>query len=130
MDIITYIPNLTAFREEALQKALNGDLGFSADDELNISYNAVKIPVHYAGDESLCLLRLTTREELAAFDSIASCVKIGKAEKVNGELRYVFDSDADQATYERVRGPLEYNYKDENGETMTAYKPYMIGGFA
>ena len=123
-DIITYIPDLTLFRVEAKAKALSKIHGFNFDDDGNIIYNVVKIPVHYNDDgiRSLCLVRLVTQKDINAFDMLLSCERIGEC--IAGE--YVFDTGK-QAIYEDVRGDLSYTYIDEDSTEITSTKPYMIG---
>ena len=50
IDLITYIPNVEEFRAEAQANAENEILGFSIDDDDNLSYNVGKIPVFYHAD--------------------------------------------------------------------------------
>ena len=45
IDLITYIPNVEKFRAEAQANAENNVLGFSIDDDDNLSYDVGKIPV-------------------------------------------------------------------------------------
>ena len=47
IDLITYIPNVEEFRAEAQVNAENNVLGFSIDDDDNLSYDVGKIPVFY-----------------------------------------------------------------------------------
>lgn len=126
IDIITHIPDLIAFRREAMENAKNGALGFHIDKSDGVVYDVCKIPVHYNGTESLCLVRLVSQAEAEVFNNMSSCVRLGTC--INKS--YVFDSESEQLTYERVRGELKVEYKDENGETQHYFKPYMIGVIA
>lgn len=131
MDVITHVTDLTAFRLECV--ALIGELDVEGDLKVpELSYDAetetliygvTKIPVVYGDNETLCLLRVADDSQLEHFEYM---VRLG--EFTNGD--YVFDSDVDQAVYERVRGPLEVAYTDDEGQERTYYKPYMIGIFA
>ena len=120
IDILTYIPDLTAFRLEAKQNADNNTLGFSIDEDGNISYNISKIPVHYNADElrSVCLIRLVTQDEIDVFDSLQSCERIGVCENNS----YIFD-DGGEAIYNDV-----YDQTPVIIDEDTAYTPpSMIG---
>ena len=149
MDIITYIEDLEAFREECAAKAEQGNEFFTIEekpkeeteedilfDELEpvevskfdgyeITYNVSKIPVVYSDnyEQSVCLIRLTTPQELAEFEDLESCVAIGEC--VGGE--YIF-YDGGQEIYNEVydQTPIEY---EEDGETFTFTKPEIIGVF-
>lgn len=127
MDILTHIPDLTAFRAEALAHA--GDEAspakqwFSLDDEGTLSYSATKIPVHYSGNESVCLIRVADDSSLT---HITTMNRLGVCE--GGQ--YVFDSPEAQATYERLYDTKPRMVNDEEGNQMEYTPPYMIGVFA
>ena len=126
MDVITYIPNLVAFRDEARQKAEEGIKGFSLSEDNSVNYIVTKVPVHYSGNETLCVIRLINDEDVNVFDSLTSCVRLGL---VNDDDSINFDDDESKITYERVRGSLSEEYKDGEGKTQIKTKPYLIGGF-
>lgn len=107
MDVITHVSDLTAFRAEALALADVDSSPFFTDDEGGLLYDCLKTPVHYLGNESLSLIRAVDDSQL---DGLVNIHRIGLC--INNE--YVFDSDADKATYDRVRGGV---------------LPYMIGVF-
>ena len=122
-DIICYIPDLLAFRDEASKKAKKKVAGFSLDESGNLQYNVSKIPVHYSGLESICLLRLAP-EELRVFNRLETCQQIGTCE--NGE--YVF-SVGGKAIYERVYDTSTRKIEID-GKEIDYTPPYMIGLFA
>lgn len=125
-DLITYVPSLTTFRQECRQIALNTEHTLHdtvrLDDDGQVTFKTGKTPVHYSGDESLCVCRLS--REVAA--KILSITVLG--EVINGE--YEFDSEEQKAAYERVRGELDFECIDENGEVYTFQLPYKIGVIA
>ena len=125
MDIITYISDLMAFRAEALQKANEGVAGFVMNDG-GVNYTIGKIPVHYSGSESLCLVRLNTQDEINIFTSMASCVRIGVCENNS----YVFDSPEKEAIYDRVYPRAPTIAIDDDGIEYTKVYPYKIGVFS
>lgn len=121
IDIITHIPDLDAFRLEATGNAINGVLGFAIIDGL-LSYNITKIPVYYGeNNDSLCLVRLISDEELLVFSAMSSCSRIGTCE----DNAYIFD-DGGKVIYDSVydQTPVEL----EDGTFYTP--PLMIGVFA
>ncbi len=124
IDIITYIPDLTAFRFEAQQNAENGVLGFNFIDG-KVEYNITKIPVAYKGLSSVCLVRLVSVDEIDVFNKMESCEKIGVCEN----NRYIFD-DGGQDKYESVHDISDRKVKNGDGETITIKTPYMIGVFS
>jgi len=120
IDIITYIPDLLAFKVEAQANAESNILGFSIDDNGEVNYNIAKIPVFYNELQSICLIRLSDNKkewdsasELDVFNSMETCQRIGACE--NGE--YIFD-EGGKTIYEAV-----YDTTAENAA-------YMIGVFA
>ena len=123
MDIITYIPDLDAFRLEAATNASNGVKGFSFNDDGAMSYDIAKIPVYYNSDgvRSICLIRLVTDLELKTFNSLVSCEKIGVCEN----KIYTFD-DGGEDIYNDVydQAPVDL------GEGVMYTPPQMIGVFA
>jgi len=124
IDIITYIPDLAAFRLEANANAQSGTHGFAFDDDDGtINYNVAKIPVHYNPDgvRSLCLIRLMTEKDEDVFNALASCEKIGEC--INKE--YIFDAGGEDI-YNEVydQTPVEL----DDGTFYTP--PAMIGVFA
>lgn len=129
MDILAYIPDLLAFRIEAQAAAKNGVLGFTFDDENNVSYNIAKVPVVYKNLESVCLVRLTTQAEVDVFNSLSSCEKIGTCEKVNDENQYIFINDG-KAKYDVVYDQSTQFIDDGQGNQIEYTPPTMIGVFA
>ena len=123
MDAITHIKDLSAFRVEAQALAESPDKRVMPLEDGGVHFVPGKIPVRYLGNESICLVRLPNENYV---DDIESMCILGKC--INN--RYEFNNDADRLTYERIRGPLEYTYTDENGETQTGKHPYMIGVIA
>ena len=123
IDIITYIPDLTAFRLEANTNAQAKSHGFTFTDGGDISYNVAKIPVHYNPDgiRSLCLIRLMTKEDEAVFNGLASCEKIGEC--INKD--YIFDAGGEDI-YNEVydQAPVDLG----GGEFYNP--PKMIGVFS
>ncbi|GGA80843.1 hypothetical protein GCM10011369_23510 [Neiella marina] len=127
MDLITYVPNLQAFRTA---------LPDIVADESHPLHNYVQridpeyqfnkgthTPVHYNGNESLSVCRNVPRD---AFDGQTIIQVLG--EVVNKE--YVFDSEQTESTYDRVWGPLEVTYIDDNGDQQTHTRPPKMGVFA
>lgn len=125
MDIITYIPDLTAFRAEASSKANDNISGFVMDDG-KVTYTVGKIPVHYSGNESLCLIRLNMQDEIDIFESMASCFRLGVCEGNS----YIFDSSEDEAIYDRVYPRTPVVMTDTDGVEYTKVYPYKIGVFS
>ena len=125
MDLITYVPSLTTFREELRQVAKNPDSPMNSlatlGDGGQIAFTPGKTPVHYNGDESLCIVRID-RETLS---KILSIDVLG--EVVGGE--YQFDSGECKEIYESVLGDRNISYTDENGE-YEYQLPYQIGVIA
>ena len=102
VDIVTYIPDLSLFREEVETKARNGEHGFIFDLDGDLHYNIAKIPVHYNKDgiRSLCVIRLSSQQDIDTFNSISSCEKIGEYK----QGAYLFDTGGDEiynSVYER-----------------------------
>ena len=136
MDVITHVDDLYAFREECINlvdqtdedgKKLVPQLRIDEDSQ-DIVYGVTKIPVLYKQEsedltESLTLIRIDSDDQLQHFDHMH---RLGECVAGN----YVFDDDAAQATYERVRGDLTFTYTDDEGNEQTGSKPYMIGVFA
>ncbi len=125
MDIITYIQDLSAFRVEALSKAESNTPGFSIDTDGNVNYNVTKIPVHYSGNESICIVRLINQEEKDSFNDMNSCKRLGVVE----DLTAIFDNDECKDTYERVRGDRIVTVKSPDGSDIQIELPYLIGSF-
>ncbi len=125
MDIITYIQDLSAFRAEALSKVENNAHGFSIDTDGNVNYNVTKIPVHYNGNESICIVRLINQEEKDSFNDMNSCKRLGVVE----DLTAIFDNDECKDTYERVRGDRIVTVKSPDGSDIQIELPYLIGSF-
>lgn len=111
--MILYIPDLKLFREQAINLSSKGSKLFSFNGGM-ISYNVLKTPVKYRGNESISLVR-GFESDLNGIDTVKN---IGECIDENGEKRYIFKSNEDRLTYERVRGPV------------TEGHPYMIGVFA
>ena len=120
IDIITYIPDLAAFRVECQAKAEAGNKFFTINDEV-LTYNVAQIPVAYNGNTSVCLVRLVTGEEIEEFDSLASCERIGICE----DNAYIFDAGGEDI-YNTVydQSPIVID------EETTYTPPQMIGVFA
>lgn len=119
IDLITYVEDINLFKEEG--ERIGGDL-FTVDDG-NISFNTVKIPVHYNGNESVCLVRVASAEVISGIDSLKI---IGEC--VGGE--YVFYSERDRETYERIYNTEAVIFEGEDGEQVEYTPPYMMGVFA
>ena len=122
IDIITYIPNLTLFRNEADQCAKNGVKGFSFDDNGSVLYDVSKIPVYYNSDgfRSVCLVRFVDKDEVDVFNSLTTCEQIGVCENKS----YIFD-EGGKAIYDSV-----YDQSPINTPDGAYVPPEMIGVFA
>ena len=127
IDLITYIPNVEKFRAEAQANAENNVLGFSIDDDDNLSYDVGKIPVFYHadGERTLSLIRLLNQDEVDVFDSIETCQRIGVCE--NGE--YIFD-EGGQEIYDSVYDRTAVEITDIDGNVTEYIPPEMLGQFA
>jgi hypothetical protein len=127
IDLITYIPNVEEFRAEAQANAENNVLGFSIDDEGNLSYDVGKIPVfyHVDGKRTLSLIRLLNQDEVDVFDSLDTCQKIGVCE--NGE--YIFDVGG-QEIYDSVYDRTAVEITDTDGNVRQYTPPTILGIFA
>lgn len=123
IDIITYIPDLLAFRAECKAKADDGNKFFTFNDDV-LTYNVAQIPVVYSGDKSVCLVRLVTDEEVEEFDSLNSCQRIGICE----DNTYIFD-DGGEVIYNEVYDQAPVTTVID-GEEFTCTPPPMIGVFA
>ena len=123
--MITHIPNLDLFRAECLSKAENNNKFFYTDGE-SIHYNVSKIPVVYNEDrtQSVCLVRLTSKEEIDEFNSLSSCDRIGVCEN----KEYIFDDDGEDI-YNSVYDQSPKTYT-EDGTDYTYTPPKLIGVFA
>lgn len=127
IDLITYIPNVEEFRAEAQANAENNVLGFSIDDDDNLSYDVGKIPVFYHadGERTLSLIRLLNQDEVDVFDSIETCQRIGVCE--NGE--YIFD-EGGQEIYDSVYDRTAVEITDIDGNVTEYIPPEILGQFA
>ena len=127
MDIITHVTKLDRFREEAIAQAkdANAPTGnlFTIDENGGLNYNANKIPVVYLGNESLCLIRVKNDN---ALQHLKYLKRLGEC--INGV--YVFDTDADKATYERIYDTEPRMIDDGDGGLIEYTPPYNIGVFA
>jgi len=100
MDILTHIDDLNLFRAECMEKAESGNTFFTFNGD-DISYNISKIPVRYNGLKSVCLVRLTTDDEIEEFESLTSVENIGSHTK--GDEDYTF-KDGGKDKYDSVYG--------------------------
>ena len=127
IDVLMYVPNLTAFRAEATAKAEEGTEGFQIDDEGNLSYSVGKIPVLYNpdGERTMALIRLLNQDEVDVFDSIETCQRIGVCE--NGE--YIFDAGG-QKIYDSVYDRTAIEFTDTDGNVTEYTPPEILGQFA
>ena len=127
MDVITYIPNLDLFRVECKALAESGNKFFSYNSETkSLSYNVAQIPVKYNADytKSVCLVRLSTKDEQDTFNALTTVNKIGVCENKT----YVFDVGG-KSIYDSVYNQTPVTTTID-GETFT-YTPHaMIGVFA
>ena len=124
MDVITYVDNLLAFREEAKALAIEGivpDLSYNEETD-SLVYGVDKTPVHYNGNESITLIRIDSDRDLDHFSHMS---RLGEC--INGQ--YVFDSANTQETYERVYSTDPYTVEMDE-ESLTVVPPYMIGVFS
>lgn len=123
-DVITYIPDLIAFKAEAVKLSKAGDDLFTFNDD-NLSYNVNKIPVRYKGNESICLIRgdVTDLERLGTVQALGECIDTPLGKK------YEFIDAISKDIYERVRGSIECTY-EVDGKEVKSYRPYMIGVFS
>ncbi|MCP4987565.1 MAG: hypothetical protein GY928_16360 [Colwellia sp.] len=121
IDIITYIPDLTAFRVEATDNANNKILGFSFDEVGSLRYDLTKIPTRYSSDltSSICLVRLASQDELDVFNNLDTCARIGICE--DGE--YIFDAGG-EVIYDSIHDQTPIITDDG-----TYTPPKMIGAF-
>jgi hypothetical protein len=124
MDIITHIPDLNLFRAECKALAENDSKFFSYNSETKtLSYNVAQIPVRYNADytQSVCLVRLATKDEQEAFDALTTVNRIGICEN----KEYIFD-EGGKAIYDSV-----YDQSPVVIDKDTTYTPpAMIGVFA
>lgn len=132
-DLITYVPDLQAMRDEGLSLSIAtvevegeqiphpASKLFSVDENGDLTFNVTKIPVVYTNDysQSLCLVRGLSR---ADFEMTNTIHVIGEC--INNE--YVFDSEDNRLVYESVYDTTERTTED--GYTYTP--PYKIGVFA
>lgn len=129
-DLITYIPDLTAFRVEAeniyqtkgTEYENPAAIFLSKDEDGNMLFNTDKVPVHYQGDQSLCLIRtneISSLEQITSMEIIGECV----------DNNYVF-VDGGQAKYEATYDTTTQTYTDEYDNEIEYTPPYMIGVFA
>ena len=127
IDLITYISNVEEFRVEAQVNAENKVLGFSIDDDNNLSYDVGKIPVFYHpdGKRTLSLIRLLNQDEVDVFDSLDACQRIGVCE--NGE--YIFDAGG-QEIYDSVYERTAVEITDIDGNVTEYTPPEILGQFA
>lgn len=129
MDLITHVPSLSAMLAEAIAIQSDEDSAlakyFTIDENgQGATFNVDKIPVvHSNNGETVCLVRGVSR---AVIESSSSIIVLGECI----DKFYCFDSPESQATYERVKGPREVTYIDENGEKQTRKDPYKMGVFA
>lgn len=129
MDAITYISNLYDFRIESetifITKGTENEHSaakyLSKDEEGNMLFNATKIPVHYKGNQSLCLVRV---EELDLSD-VVNMEVIGEC--INNEYVFV---DGGQAKYESAYDTTTRMIDDGEGGSIEYTPPYKIGVFA
>lgn len=126
MDVIAYIPDLTAFRIEAETLAKNNIHGFSFDEAGKLQYNVSKIPVVYKNNTSVCLLRLTTKDDISAFKSLNTVENIGYYDKVTN--KYIFKTGG-KTKYESVYDTTPKTILIDGADTIYQ-PPYMIGVFA
>lgn len=130
MDAITYIPDLAAFRLEAeeVYKTKGDEVPHSAavflskDDDDNMLFNACKIPVHYNGMKSVCLIRTKIPQVLDALDTM----------EVIGEClnnKYIFVKGG-QDKYEAAYDTSTRMVDDGDGNEIEYTPPYMIGVFS
>ncbi len=117
MDLITYCPAIDTMR---LTIAANPSTTFYIDEESDAikMLGGCHIPVKYNGNETLCVVRGHSSEDLEAFGlEILGYV-------ANGD--YTFKDEASKATYERVRN--QQTHTDEDGNEYT--ESYKIGVIA
>ena len=127
MDIITHVTKLDRFRDEAVaqaqdENAATGNL-FTIDESGSLNYNANKIPVFYNGNESLCLIRIKND---SALQHLTYLKRLGEC--INKE--YIFDTDADKATFDRIYDSEPRMIDDGNGGQIEYTPPPNIGVFA
>ena len=126
MGLITYTKNIEALREELQQISQDGEhpLGHIVTTDNNVVKLVIdQVPVYHNKDETLCVCRGLSRSQV---EQLGSLEVLGEVVKQTA----VFDSDEAEATYDRVRGPLEVTYQGEDGEELIASRPYLIGAFA
>ncbi len=130
-DIITYIPDLTAFRIEAVEvyKTKGTTSEHPAAKFLSLSKDGILVfiasqtPVKYNENKSLCLVRTNSHDNLDGtlenFEIIGECI--------NGEYEF--------RPYGKAKYESAYNTKPimiDNGEggEIEYTPPYMFGSFA
>ncbi len=114
MDLITYCPAIDTMR---LTIAANPSTTFYIDEESDAikMLGGCHIPVKYNGNETLCVVRGHEGTVLEAFGlQILGHVS-------NGD--YIFNDQASQDTYERVRD--QQTFTDEDGKEYIEH--YKIG---
>jgi hypothetical protein len=128
MDLITFVPSITAMIAEAI--AIQDDEKnalaryFTVDEDEGVTFNAAKIPVTYSENGStVCLVRGISR---VTIESSTSIKVLGEC--VNGE--YVFDSESDRLTYESIYDTKPRMIDDVENGTYEYTPPYKIGVFA
>ena len=121
VDVITYVPELRAFREE-VKTIAQGDNGlFTLLDDGSVATTMLHVPVGYSVNQSVSVIRLANESLL---DKIKKIEIIGHV--IDGE--YVFLGEG-QDKYESV-----YNTKTRkviiDGVEVDFTPPYKIGVFA
>ncbi len=124
-DLITYVPNLNDMFKEAVQISSNLshplNSWFIVEGD-SVTFRANKIPVHYYGNKSLCLVRGISRSLLSQCKTI-----LVLGECVEGE--YIFDSEDSRDIYESLHEFSPREVEGLGGEPITHYPPYKIGVF-
>lgn len=139
IDLITYSDNTAGLIAE-LQSV--SDKLVSVNDETgDQAFTVPKIPTHRKGSETLSLIRvnsglqtlfgldmeLSPRERAKTKLSLKKLKILGYYDKATDS--YVFNSPADEATYNRLYDRTPITFTDDQGNESTYTPPDMLGVF-
>ena len=129
-DLITYIPDLAAFRLEAIEvfktKGTSNEhpaAKFLSKVDDALRFNTQGFPVYYNGNQSLCLVRTNYPDDLDG--TVESLEVIGEC--IGDE--YIF-SRGGKTKYESVRDMTPITIDNGDGTTYDQTPSYMIGVYA
>lgn len=128
--IVAHIPDLTAFRAECKALAEQGNPFFDVDEDTGaVVYKIDKVPVVYSaeGTQSVCLVRLSSPEEIQQFNALDSVQRIG--EHRAGRSTYDFD-EGGEAIYDSIYDRTPVTLISPDGVEIEITPPQLIGVFA